>query len=61
MTRTLEDEFEPATENAALLELLRRRIDAEGVITFHDYMETVLYDPQHGYYTTREPMGRQGD
>ena len=61
MTHTLEDEFESATENAALVELLQRRIDAEGVITFHDYMETVLYHPQHGYYTTREPMGRQGD
>jgi SAM-dependent MidA family methyltransferase len=61
MTSTLEDEFESTTENAALVELLRQRIDAEGVITFHDYMETVLYHPQHGYYTTREPMGRQGD
>ncbi len=61
MTSTLEDEFESTTANAALVELLRRRIDAEGVITFHDYMETVLYHPQHGYYSTREPMGRQGD
>ncbi len=61
MTSTLENEFEPATENAALVDLLLRRIDAEGAITFHDYMETVLYHPQHGYYTTREPMGRQGD
>jgi SAM-dependent MidA family methyltransferase len=61
MGRPLPDEFESATENAALVELLRRRIQAEGPITFHDYMETVLYHPQLGYYATREPMGREGD
>ncbi len=61
MAHILEDEFESATENAALVELLKRRIDAEGVITFHNYMRTVLYHPQHGYYATREPMGREGD
>jgi SAM-dependent MidA family methyltransferase len=55
------DDFESATENQALVELLRRRIDAEGAITFHDFMETALYHPQLGYYATREPMGRQGD
>jgi SAM-dependent MidA family methyltransferase len=56
-----EGDFEPVTENAALIELLRRRIEAEGPITFHDYMEAVLYDPQHGYYATRLPVGREGD
>ncbi|MEX1252869.1 MAG: SAM-dependent methyltransferase [Dehalococcoidia bacterium] len=55
------DDFEAATESAALVELLRRRIHAEGAITFHDFMETALYHPQLGYYVTREPMGRQGD
>jgi SAM-dependent MidA family methyltransferase len=54
-------EFESTTENAALVDALRRRIEAEGPITFHDYMETVLYHPQHGYYASREPMGHQGD
>ncbi len=61
MTRPAQDEFESATENTALVEALRRRIDAEGAMSFHDYMETVLYHPQHGYYTTRQPMGREGD
>ncbi len=61
MTGALEDEFESATENAPLVDILRQRIEAEGVITFHDYMETVLYHPQHGYYASREPMGREGD
>jgi SAM-dependent MidA family methyltransferase len=56
-----EGDFESATENAALVELLRRRIEAEGAITFHDYMVTVLYHPQHGYYASRQPIGREGD
>ncbi|MDP3766891.1 MAG: SAM-dependent methyltransferase, partial [Dehalococcoidia bacterium] len=55
------DDFESVTENAALVDLLRRRIEAEGAITFRDYMETVLYHPQHGYYATRRPMGRDAD
>lgn len=55
------DDFEAATENAALVELLRRRIEAEGAITFHDFMETVLYHPHHGYYASRRPVGREGD
>ena len=61
MIRPAQDEFESTTENTALVELLRRRIDAEGAISFHDFMETALYHPQHGYYASREPMGRRGD
>ncbi|MGB2694705.1 MAG: SAM-dependent methyltransferase [Dehalococcoidia bacterium] len=61
MVTPAQDDFESVTENAALVELLRRRIEAEGAITFHDFMETALYDPQHGYYATRQPMGREGD
>jgi len=61
MARPAENEFEATTEKPELVELLRRRIDAEGAITFHDFMETVLYHPQHGYYATRQPMGREGD
>ncbi len=55
------DDFEAATENAELVELLRQRMDAEGAISFHDFMEAALYHPQLGYYATRQPMGRQGD
>ncbi len=61
MARPAQDEFETTTENAALVELLRRRIDAEGAITFHDFMETALYHPQLGYYAARQPIGREGD
>ena len=61
MVDAIQDEFERTTENPELVELLRRRIEAEGAITFHDFMETALYHPQHGYYTARQPMGREGD
>jgi len=61
MAHATEGDFESATENAALVELLRNRIEADGAISFHDYMETVLYHPQLGYYASREPVGREGD
>jgi len=55
------DEFESSVENAALVDLIRRRIDAEGAITFHDFMDLALYHAEHGYYASREPLGRRGD
>ncbi|HXF50221.1 MAG TPA: SAM-dependent methyltransferase [Dehalococcoidia bacterium] len=55
------DDFEPATENALLRETILRRIDETGGITFREFMELALYHPLHGYYVTREPMGRRGD
>jgi len=61
MASQAQDDFEPATENASLVELLRARIEAGGAITFHHYMETALYHPQHGYYASRLPVGREGD
>jgi SAM-dependent MidA family methyltransferase len=61
MAREARDEFERTTENVRLVELLRARIQAEGPVTFRDYMETVLYHPQEGYYTSREGIGREGD
>ncbi|TKT77327.1 class I SAM-dependent methyltransferase [Aquamicrobium sp. LC103] len=44
-----------------LKERLRRLIAAAGPITVSDYMATCLFDPQAGYYTTREPFGAAGD
>ncbi len=55
------DDFEPSTENQALKDEVLRAVDAAGGITFRDYMDLVLYHPVHGYYRTREPMGRAGD
>ncbi len=46
-------------------ELERRlfeRIKREGPITFRDFMQTALYDPELGYYNTeRLKIGAQGD
>jgi SAM-dependent MidA family methyltransferase len=46
-------------------ELERRlfeRINREGPITFRDFMQTALYDPELGYYNTeRLKIGAQGD
>lgn len=44
-----------------LAEKIVRRIAATGPISVADYMATCLFDPEHGYYTTREPFGRAGD
>lgn len=36
-------------------------IAATGPIPVNEYMALCLFDPQHGYYTTREPFGLAGD
>ena len=36
--------------------------DKRGKITFADFMELVLYHPEHGYYTSgKEKIGKKGD
>ncbi len=37
------------------------QIEALGPISVSEYMALCLSDPQHGYYMTREPFGRNGD
>lgn len=44
-----------------LKDKIRARIAAEGPLTVADYMAICLGDPEHGYYTTREPFGARGD
>ena len=44
-----------------LARLLARRIATTGPVTVADYMATALGHPEHGYYTTRDPLGRDGD
>ena len=44
-----------------LAERLVPLIAASGPIGVGDYMAACLFDPQHGYYTTRQPFGREGD
>jgi NADH dehydrogenase [ubiquinone] 1 alpha subcomplex assembly factor 7 len=40
---------------------LKARIQADGPLTVADWMQTCLADPEHGYYMTRDPLGRAGD
>ena len=44
-----------------LMKTLRLKIAAEGPMRLSDYMAACLLDPQHGYYTTRDPLGAAGD
>ncbi len=40
---------------------LLRRIHHDGPMTIADYMSACLMHPEHGYYTTRDPLGAEGD
>ncbi|MAM62527.1 SAM-dependent methyltransferase [Maritimibacter sp. UBA3975] len=40
---------------------LRARIAQSGPMSVADYMGECLLDPEHGYYTTRDPFGAAGD
>ena len=44
-----------------LAQKIARLIEAAGPISVADYMTLCLFDPQDGYYTTREPFGVEGD
>ena len=44
-----------------LARLLAERIRETGPITVADYMAECLLHPVHGYYSTRDPFGTQGD
>ncbi|HSG57102.1 MAG TPA: SAM-dependent methyltransferase, partial [Paracoccaceae bacterium] len=44
-----------------LLEIIRAQIRETGPMTVADYMALCLGHPQHGYYTTRDPLGVGGD
>jgi SAM-dependent MidA family methyltransferase len=44
-----------------MAELLARRIAKTGPISLAEYMADCLLHPEHGYYTTRDPLGASGD
>ena len=46
---------------SALLPLILQRIAADGPMSIAEYMALCLGHPEHGYYTTRDPLGRGGD
>jgi SAM-dependent MidA family methyltransferase len=45
----------------SLSERLRQRILREGPISFRDFMEAALYDPEEGYYARGARIGDGGD
>ncbi|MFN7003762.1 MAG: class I SAM-dependent methyltransferase [Roseinatronobacter sp.] len=45
----------------ALRDILLRRIALEGPMSVAEYMTLCLLHPEHGYYTTRDPLGAAGD
>ena len=45
----------------ALRDILMARIASSGPISLADYMADALMHPDHGYYTTRDPLGAAGD
>ena len=51
----------PTGVTTALAEKLRRLIEADGPMSVAAYVGHCLTDPEHGYYTTRDPFGPAGD
>lgn len=49
------------TPLSGLREKIVRLIEVNGPLSIADYMALCLFDPEHGYYTTREPFGTSGD
>jgi SAM-dependent MidA family methyltransferase len=45
----------------SLAERLRNRIRRDGPVSFADFMEAALYDPDSGYYARGAPIGEGGD
>jgi SAM-dependent MidA family methyltransferase len=50
-----------AQERAPLDAEIRARIARDGPMPVADFMALCLYDPRHGYYTSRLPFGARGD
>src|SRR3990170_6885676 len=41
---------------------LKDRIEERGRITFEEFMDTALYHPEYGYYTSKKArIGKEGD
>lgn len=44
-----------------LLDVIKKLIRSAGPMPVWRYMELCLTHPQHGYYVSRDPLGREGD
>ena len=49
------------TETSPLLAEIKKLIKSSGPIPVWRYMELCLLHPQHGYYLSKDPLGREGD
>tara|TARA_R110001583_G_scaffold112684_2_gene262479 strand:+ start:72547 stop:73626 length:1080 start_codon:yes stop_codon:yes gene_type:complete len=49
------------TQMTPLTDLLIRRIRQTGPMSLAEFMSDCLLHPEHGYYTTRDPLGAGGD
>jgi len=49
------------TEHSPLLSEIKKLIKSSGSMPVWRYMELCLTHPQHGYYLSRDPLGREGD
>ena len=49
------------TEFSPLQSEIKRLIKSSGPMPVWRYMELCLMHPQHGYYVSRDPLGREGD
>lgn len=49
------------SEPSPLLDEIRRLIKLSGPMPVWRYMELCLLHPEHGYYVSRDPLGREGD
>jgi NADH dehydrogenase [ubiquinone] 1 alpha subcomplex assembly factor 7 len=49
------------TDVSPLLSEIKKLIKSSGPMPVWRYMELCLMHPQHGYYVSRDPLGREGD
>ena len=49
------------TEDSPLQSEIKKLIKSSGPMAVWRYMELCLMHPQHGYYLSRDPLGREGD
>jgi NADH dehydrogenase [ubiquinone] 1 alpha subcomplex assembly factor 7 len=49
------------TETSPLLSEIKTLIKSSGPMPVWRYMQLCLMHPQHGYYVSRDPLGREGD
>jgi SAM-dependent MidA family methyltransferase len=49
------------TEVSPLLSEIKKLIKSSGPMPVWRYMELCLMHPRHGYYVSRDPLGREGD